>query len=61
MTLPVQSRLPAAARGQGPDLAKLRAYLLNAVVHEMEMNPPLSTNAKHLSERFSRVLIRKLA
>jgi pilus assembly protein CpaF len=40
MTMPVQSRLPGAARGQGPDLAKLKVYLLNAVTHEMEMNPP---------------------
>jgi pilus assembly protein CpaF len=40
MTMPAQSRLPSAARGQGPDLAKLKAYLLNAVVHEMEINPP---------------------
>jgi len=39
MTMPVQSRLPTAARSQGPDLAKLKAYLLNAVIHEMEVNP----------------------
>jgi pilus assembly protein CpaF len=40
MTMPVQSRLPTAARGQGPDLGKLKVYLLNAVVHEIEVNPP---------------------
>jgi pilus assembly protein CpaF len=40
MTMPVQSRLPTAGRSQGPDLAKLKAYLLNAVVHEMELNSP---------------------
>jgi pilus assembly protein CpaF len=40
MTMPVQSRLPSTARSQGPDLAKLKAYLLNAVIHEMEINPP---------------------
>ena len=40
MTMPAQSRLSTAARSQGPDLAKLKAYLLNAVVHEMELNSP---------------------
>jgi len=38
--MPVQSRLPPAARSQGPDLAKLKAFLLNTVIHEMEVNPP---------------------
>jgi pilus assembly protein CpaF len=38
--MPVQSRLPSAARGQGPDLTKVRSYLLNSVIHEMELNPP---------------------
>ena len=40
MTMPVPSRLSTTARSQGPDLAKLKAYLLNAVVHEMELNSP---------------------
>jgi len=40
MTMPVQSRLPSAARTQGPDLAKLKTYLLNVVTHEFEINPP---------------------
>jgi pilus assembly protein CpaF len=38
--MPVQSRLPTAARSQGPDLVKLKTYLLNAAIHEMELNPP---------------------
>lgn len=40
MTMPVQSRLPSVARTQGPDLAKVKIFLLNAVTHEFEINPP---------------------
>jgi pilus assembly protein CpaF len=40
MTMPVQSRLPPVARTQGPDLAKVKIFLLNAVTHEFEINPP---------------------
>lgn len=42
MTLPLLSKL-RSARTQGPDLAKLKSYLLNAVTHEFEVNPPIPT------------------
>jgi len=40
MTMPVQSRLPSTPRVQGPDLNKLKTYLLDAITHEFELNPP---------------------
>lgn len=40
MTIPMQSTPPAATRVQGPDLVKLKAYLINSITQEFEANPP---------------------